>query len=283
MKKCPYCGKEYSDDIERCVTDNELLLGGNPQTPQGNEEITTSTTSSPLFKIASAIISSATPWTERQLCIFEVVLVCAIAFGGGILSSAYYLLVPSYGGSGSESFDHGIYRWLVSFMREVSALALLWYILMRRGKSFLDLGLTWARKDILWAVVLGFVGSLAFRAVYDAIYFVGLTAVSHKASSEYVGNMLFGAGISVVTILFQFLNPFFEELIVRAYVMTEVKCLTISVTKAIIISTLLQTSYHFFKEHLRLLVTWRLFLYFRFFTQKLIELLPLFWRTSTLM
>lgn len=265
------------------MTDNELLLGGNPQTPQGNEEITTSTTSSPLFKIASAIISSARPWAERQLCIFEVVLVCVIAFGGSILSSAYYLLVPSYGGSGSESFDHGIYRWLVSFMREVSALALLWYILMRRGKSFLDLGLTWARKDILWAVVLGFVGSLAFRAVYDAIYFVGLTAVSHKASSEYVGNMLFGAGISVVTILFQFLNPFFEELIVRAYVMTEVKRLTNSVTKAIIISTLLQTSYHFFKEHLRLLVTWRLFLYFRFFTQKLIELLPLFWRTSTLM
>jgi hypothetical protein len=90
MKKCPYCGKEYSDDIERCVTDNELLLGGNPQTPQGNEEITTSTTSSPLFKIASAIISSARPWAERQLCIFEVVLVCVIAFGGSILSSAYY-------------------------------------------------------------------------------------------------------------------------------------------------------------------------------------------------
>lgn len=229
------------------MTDNELLLGENAQATRSNEEIATSTTSSPVFKIASAIISSAKPLTERQLCIFEVVLVCIIAFGGSILSSAYYLLVPSYSSSVSENFDHGIYRWLVSFTREVSALALLWYILMRRGKSFFDLGLTWARKDVFWAVVLGFVGSLAFRAVYDAIYFAGLTAVSHKASSEYVGHILFGAGISVVTILFQFLNPFFEELIVRAYVMTEVKRLTNSATKAIIISTLLQTSYHFYQ------------------------------------
>jgi len=118
---------------------------------------------------------------------------------------------------------------------------------MRHGKSFRDLGLTWTRKDIGWAIILSAVGSLAFRAVYDAIYFGGLTAVSHKAASAYVGNVLFGGGIFFTTILFQFLNPFFEELIVRAYVMTEVKQLTNSATKAIIISTLLQTSYHFYQ------------------------------------
>jgi hypothetical protein len=56
---------------------------------------------------------------------------------------------------------------------------------------------------------LSAVGSLAFRAVYDAIYFGGLTAVSHKAASAYVGNVLFGGGIFFTTILFQFLNPFF--------------------------------------------------------------------------
>jgi membrane protease YdiL (CAAX protease family) len=50
-----------------------------------------------------------------------------------------------------------------------------------------------------------------------------------------------------VLILFQFLNPFYEELIVRAYVITELKQLTNSVWKPIILSTLLQTSYHFYQ------------------------------------
>jgi hypothetical protein len=29
MKKCPYCGKEYPDDVAVCVTDGNTLLGGN--------------------------------------------------------------------------------------------------------------------------------------------------------------------------------------------------------------------------------------------------------------
>ncbi|HVU28532.1 MAG TPA: type II CAAX endopeptidase family protein [Verrucomicrobiae bacterium] len=31
MKKCPYCGKEYSDDATNCAIDGELLSGGSPQ------------------------------------------------------------------------------------------------------------------------------------------------------------------------------------------------------------------------------------------------------------
>jgi membrane protease YdiL (CAAX protease family) len=44
---------------------------------------------------------------------------------------------------------------------------------------------------------------------------------------------------------FFLLNPFFEELIVRAYLMTEVRELTGSSLAAIVVSVALQTSYHF--------------------------------------
>ena len=47
--------------------------------------------------------------------------------------------------------------------------------------------------------------------------------------------------------LCQFLNPFYEELIVRAYLLTEVRQLTGSATKAVILSTVLQTSYHLYQ------------------------------------
>ena len=29
MKNCPYCGKEYPNDVAVCVTDGNTLLGGN--------------------------------------------------------------------------------------------------------------------------------------------------------------------------------------------------------------------------------------------------------------
>jgi membrane protease YdiL (CAAX protease family) len=228
MKKCPYCGKEYPDDVERCLIDNEVLAG---------EEI----------QAVQPVIASAKPWTDWQLSVFEIVLICTIAFGAGILSSGYYLLFPVHGGAGSESASYGIYKWLTSCVREASALGLLFYILKRQGKSFVNLGLSWKPKDIGWAIILIIAGYVASLAVYEAIYFTGLTTVSHKAATKYVGQILFAGGISVMTIWFQFLNPFFEELIVRAYLMTEVKRLTNSVTKAIIISTALQTSYHFYQ------------------------------------
>ncbi len=61
-----------------------------------------------------------------------------------------------------------------------------------------------------------------------------------------MGGILFGGGISIATLLFVCLNPFFEELIVRAYVITEVKQLTGSAAKAVLLSTALQTSYHLY-------------------------------------
>ena len=246
MKKCPYCGKEYPDDVERCLTDNEILLGGEQSSSFDAGGSADSTSTSQIISEASAPPSTVR-WTDQQFRIFEIVLVCVVAFGASILSSGHSLFLRSFGSPTSSSSSSGEFGWLYSCLRETSALGLLWYVLQRRGKTFVDLGINWTRKDIGWAIILSAAGWLAFNVVYDAIYFAGLTTVSHKESGAYVGNVLFGGGVFFTTILFQFLNPFFEELIVRAYVMTEVMQLTNNATKAIIISTLLQTSYHFYQ------------------------------------
>jgi len=49
-----------------------------------------------------------------------------------------------------------------------------------------------------------------------------------------------------MAIPFALLNPFFEELIVRAYLMTEVLDLTGSATLAVFLSVGIQTSYHLY-------------------------------------
>jgi membrane protease YdiL (CAAX protease family) len=220
MKKCPYCGKEYPDDVKRCLTDNEILLGGKTPMPEAEQNAVTVLPSLSPQKFLTTPRTAL--WTDRQLLIMEVVLVCAIAFGGNILAS-FHTFFSSY--PDSSSGDTTSYKWIYAIFRQGSVLGVLWYILIRRGKSFADFGLAWAPKDFGWSIILRVGGSLAFYAVYDAIYSSGLTAVSHKASVAHVDHFLFGSSVSIMAILFQFLNPFFEELIARAYVMTTVKYL----------------------------------------------------------
>jgi hypothetical protein len=86
MKKCPYCGKEYPDDVESCLTDNELLLGDEQQLSPKPEEADVSIS---FVAFEAAAPPPAVPWTDHQFRIFEVVLVCVIAFGTGVLSSGH--------------------------------------------------------------------------------------------------------------------------------------------------------------------------------------------------
>jgi membrane protease YdiL (CAAX protease family) len=109
------------------------------------------------------------------------------------------------------------------------------------------LGFTWAGRDFGWSIPLYFIGHYAVTSVYALIKLTGLTATTHATATSRVGYNLYGGGINIVTLLCQFLNPFYEELIVRAYLMTEVRQLTGSAGKAIILSTVLQTSYHFYQ------------------------------------
>jgi membrane protease YdiL (CAAX protease family) len=184
--------------------------------------------------------------TDRQMRVVEVLLLCAIAFAVPVLNSAYLFLnhfteSPVYPPSWVN------WDWTIKTFRELSILALLWYVLQRRGKSFSSLGMTWKLGDFAWSVVLFGFGMLAFRGVYNSIVYFGPVPVTVAEASLQAGRLLFGTGISSVTFLFQFVNPFFEELIVRGYLMTEIKALTRSVMLAVAISTVLQMSYHFYQ------------------------------------
>lgn len=269
MKKCPYCGKEYADDIERCLIDDELLSGGGPPPAAATSAIPISTPAVSASGLAPTNRLPGMVLTDRQLRIFGLVLVCVIAFGVSIFSSTYSFFNTSYGGSSRSELT-----WIIQILREGSTLALLWYVLMRRNRTFSDLGVLWAWKDVMWGVLLIIAADCIFHAVYHGIYFTGLTSVAQAAASDHVGQILFGGGITCATILFSFLNPFFEELIARAYVMTEVKALTNSMVKAIIVSTVLQTSYHFYQGAPLALANGSVFLLFAIFYAKTNRIVP---------
>jgi membrane protease YdiL (CAAX protease family) len=135
-------------------------------------------------------------------------------------------------------------RWLVGIVQEIAGLLLLAYVLSRRNLRFKDLGLRWSLKDVG-------VGLLVTGASFAA-YLLGSTIV-HLVHYWMYGSSPGGptgldlfAHPSVAFIPFCFLNPFFEELIVRAYLMNEVLELTGSSTLAVSFSVAVQFSYHLY-------------------------------------
>ena len=135
--------------------------------------------------------------------------------------------------------------WIYSMIRQGTALAVLWYVLRRRSKSFGNIGLRWNLKEVGFGLGLFVLAWIVAACSYSVVRLVVDPAV--LARQPDVDRMLFGGHVASTAIVFAFLNPFFEELIVRAYVISEIKALTNRISVAVAVSVVLQTSYHFYQ------------------------------------
>ena len=169
---------------------------------------------------------------------FELVLVLVLAFGGSFLNSLYLMRTGKAGVPAMSGF-----RWARGFAQEIPCLLLLWYVLSRRRLSFRNIGLRWSVRDVVSGIGLLFVsyvvymvGGFIIFSVHHAFFPLGTSGVTAADLSTH----------SVLAIPFALINPFFEELIVRAYLMTEVKSLTGSWTVATALSVIIQWSYHLY-------------------------------------
>jgi membrane protease YdiL (CAAX protease family) len=81
------------------------------------------------------------------------------------------------------------------------------------------------------------IGYMLVRFIQHAIY---SPVASNPSASDFFAHP------SVVAVPYSLLNPFFEELIVRAYLMTEVIDLTGSPALAAALSVIVQSSYHLY-------------------------------------
>ena len=170
---------------------------------------------------------------------FEVSLVLLVAVVPAVLSALYILkggpsIVPPMSNA----------RWLAGLGQEITGLLLLGYVLSRRNLRLKDLGVRWSLQDAGVGLVVAGASFAAYvlgsMIVYVVQYWMyGSIAVGPSGKD-------FFAHPGVAIILFCLLNPFFEELIVRAYLMTEVLDLTGSSVLAVAFSVAVQFSYHLY-------------------------------------
>ena len=184
-----------------------------------------------------SVVAAPDPFFARRW--FELFFVLLIAFGAYLVNSIYFHLHQRimFPVRPSEMWGYGI-------AQEAISLALVGYVLSRRNIRWRDMGLRWSIRDLATGPLIAIQSYTAYWVTYHLLLTIHNTFLP---SAQFTREPSAPSGLPPLTnILFYLLNPFFEELIVRAYLMTEVHALTGSWKLAAGLSTLVQASFHIY-------------------------------------
>ncbi len=138
----------------------------------------------------------------------------------------------------------GMARWMELAAHQIGILFLVGYILRQSSRTFHDIGFRWSFKEItegLWLYVAAY---LSYRSTAFFIH-SGYHLLSGSYPHYVDSRQIFGH-VPLFALPFWLFNPFYEEIVVRAYLMTEIRELTGSSILSVGASVLLQTSYHLY-------------------------------------
>jgi membrane protease YdiL (CAAX protease family) len=173
----------------------------------------------------------------------ELYLIIGVAFAAPIFVGVYSLF------SHSSSQGPQVSGVLVFYglIYEVMALAVVAYVLSRQGRSAKQLGISFSWKDLPVSFLLVIVSYLGFYLGYLMVFY-GYYALTGRGLSQPAKTQTYlNAGVTIGTVFFVILNPLYEELIVRAYIISEVKYLTNSSILAVLVSVAVQALYHLYQ------------------------------------
>lgn len=169
-------------------------------------------------------------------------VVLLVSFGHFIATSTYYAI------GGPMPTNAGQHQWRLvgALIEEIASLSVLWYVLSGQGRSWKDIGWKLQWMDVPRAAGLLLGSTLASYLLWIPVQTLYYSYSGHYLTPKSLQGML-GFGISGLSIAFVCLNPFFEELIVRGYLMSEITALGGNGALAILISVAVQMSYHLYQ------------------------------------
>jgi membrane protease YdiL (CAAX protease family) len=182
------------------------------------------------------------PLSAGRLRAWELALVLLIAFSSPLFSSALDWWTGSVGPE-TPTVLGAIYE----IKKQAICVALLAYVLSRRGRSCRDLGLTFHWTDIPVGYFLLLAARLAHFLALSVMSWGSVWITGHPIAIPPGPEPIAGLALITLSLVLAVIDPIYEELIVRAFTMTEVEALTGSTGLAIAVSVVLQTSYHLYQ------------------------------------
>jgi membrane protease YdiL (CAAX protease family) len=211
-------------------------------------------------------VTELSPINPKKLRVLELLIVLLVPLLPSVISSLYIFATKDYIDKSANTLtDFGL---VSGSIRHLLAITLLLYVLYRQGRKIEDIGLSFRWIDIPIGIVIFIIVQVSYYYCWKLEHhlFPGMDVKHH--------NLGFLRSAFLLTFIYSFINPFFEELIVRAYGMTEIEFLTGSKVAAIIIMTLFQSSYHLYQGLFPALMTIPIFLIYSLYFARYKKIMP---------
>ena len=206
---------------------------------------------------------------EKKIQLYDLLIVLAVTILPAIISGILIFIV----GEGTYSQGRTDASIFFAIVKETIGIFLLLYVLFNRDKTLKNLGVSISWKDLLFGVALFVTATI----IYTITYYITKAALPPALKGEIIAK-----NVSNITkqfswcfLAFVIINPFFEELIVRGFTITQVFSLTNSKVLTIIISVVLQCSYHIYQGVVPMIMMSGVFFLFSVFYIKTGRLTPI--------
>src|ERR1700692_3252270 len=180
--------------------------------------------------------------TERSSRKIQLCLVLAVGFLIPVVTSLYAFMGLRH----SHTATRRGFIFMIIF--QLTGLLCLYFVLRYQKRRFQDIGLTF----VVGLTELGHSFAMFFAALFSTalLYFVVnfiYVLIGLRLQRPHNSATVFGTTLSILPVLYVFLNSFHEELLVRAFLISETEWLYGSTAMAVFLSVALQTSYHLYQ------------------------------------
>jgi membrane protease YdiL (CAAX protease family) len=218
-------------------------------------------------EISLSATPARTSLASRKIRVIGLIVVLSVSFASSVIISLFALFGIQIHGS-AEGL---IFTYVHALAVELVALLLLSYVLKQNGTKLADIGLAFHWRDIKTGILLTIGCGIAAGIAGIGFHHLYQLASHHPAEPPSIP----GVGVlSLWVVLFVAINPIFEELIVRAFMISELVALTGSRVLAVAASVALQTTYHLYQGVPYALTSGVLFLVFSIFYVRTRRIVP---------
>lgn len=190
-------------------------------------------------------ISNGTGSKWRRLA--GLLFVSFVAFAYPLLNSTFYFLFSQGAPQRTFTTAQVSFWFYFGIILELIALLVMLYVLRRQGRTLRHLGFSFSWKDLLESLLLAIGTYIVYVQFYFLLFYI-YYAVTGRALNAAPQNIeALKTKITLAAVLLMLVNPFYEELIARAYIITEVEFLTGSSLIAVLTSVALQGAYHLYQ------------------------------------
>lgn len=172
-----------------------------------------------------------------------LILVIFVVFVPSIFSSTYTLL------TGKQLYNPEAIGAINCYgiISDLIIIAILIYVLSRHGSNLKKIGLSLSWKDFPRSVLLAVIVYGAYLIYYYGSYYIYYFLTGHILDASPKNINFLQTEITIWSLLYLLTNCISEELVARAYIISEVEYLTKKRNIAIFLSVLLQTAYHLYQ------------------------------------